>query len=56
MLNGESRRNFALAVASFAVGAAVVAVLGNAKTREKLAVHGKKAAERSRRFLSRAEK
>ena len=55
-MNGDSRRNFALAFASFAVGAVVVAVLGNSKTREKLAAHGKKAAERSRRFLSRAEK
>jgi hypothetical protein len=55
-LNGESRRSFALAVTSFAVGAVVAAVLGNSKTREKIALHGKRAAERSRKLLSRAEK
>jgi len=55
-MNGEFRRSFAVAVASFAVGAIVVAVLGNAKTREKIAEHGKKAAERGRKLLNRAER
>ena len=55
-MNGDSRRSFAVAVASFAAGAVVVAILGNSKAREKLAEHGKKAAERSRKLLHRAEK
>jgi hypothetical protein len=54
-LNGESRRSLALAVVSFAIGAVIVAVLGNSKTRAKIAEHGKKAAERSRKLLTRAE-
>ena len=55
MLNGDSRRNFAVALASFAAGAAIAAVLGNSKAREKIAAHGKRAAEHSRKFLGRAE-
>jgi len=55
VLNGDSKRNFALAVASFAIGAVVVAVLGNSKTREKIAEHGKKAAERGKKLLGHAE-
>jgi len=55
-LNGDSRRSFAVALASFAAGAAVAAILGNSKAREKIAEHGKKAAERSRKLLRRAEK
>jgi hypothetical protein len=55
-LNGEFRRSFALAVVCFAVGAVVVAVLGNSKTRAKIAEHGKRAAERGKKLLNRAEK
>ena len=55
-MNGEARRSFALAVTSFAVGAVVAAILGNSKTREKLAEHGKRAAERGKKLLNRAEK
>ena len=55
-MNGDSRRNFAVALVSFAVGATVAAVLGNPKAREKLAEHGKRAAERSKKLLRRAEK
>jgi fructose-1,6-bisphosphatase/inositol monophosphatase family enzyme len=55
-MNGDSRRNFAVALASFAAGAAVAAVLGNPKAREKLTAHGKRAAERSKKLLRRAEK
>jgi Mg2+/Co2+ transporter CorB len=54
-MNGESRRGFAVAIVSFAIGATVAAILGNSKTREKLAEHGKKAAERSKKLLHRAE-
>ena len=55
MLNGDARRSFAVAVASFAAGAVIAVVLGNSKTREKIAEHGKKAAEHSRKLLGRAE-
>jgi hypothetical protein len=55
-MNGNSRRGFAVALVSFAVGAAVATILGNPKVREKIAERGKKAAERSKKFLSRAEK
>lgn len=40
-MNGESK-NFALAFAGFTVGAAVAALLSNAKTREKITEQGKK--------------
>lgn len=45
-----------MAVASFAAGAVVAAVFSNSKAREKIAEHGKRAAERSRKLLHRAEK
>ncbi|MGD0175648.1 MAG: hypothetical protein ABSC50_02355 [Candidatus Bathyarchaeia archaeon] len=41
-MNGESRRSFAVALASFAIGAVVAGVLGNSKTREKLVEVSKK--------------
>ena len=41
-MNGESKRSFAVALASFAVGAVVAGVLGNSKTREKLVEASKK--------------
>ena len=45
-MNGETKKNFVLAFASFAIGAAVAGVLGNSKAREKLAEVGKKVLER----------
>jgi len=56
MMNGDSRRSFAIALASFAAGATVAAILGNPAARGKLAEHGKRAAERSKKLLNRAEK
>ena len=41
-MNGDTKKQFALAFASFAVGAVVAAVLGSSKTREKLAEVSKK--------------
>jgi len=41
-MNGESKRSFTVALASFAVGAVVAGVLGNSKTREKLVEVSKK--------------
>jgi hypothetical protein len=36
-MNGENKKQFALALASFAVGAVVAGLLGNSKMREQLA-------------------
>ncbi len=41
-MNGESKKEFALAIASFAIGAAIASVLGNSKARERLATLSKK--------------
>jgi uncharacterized membrane protein YoaK (UPF0700 family) len=41
-MNGDSKRSFAVAIASFAVGAVIASVLGNSKTREKLLEASKK--------------
>ncbi len=41
-MNGESRRSFAVALASFAVGAAIASVLNNPKARKQLALATKK--------------
>jgi hypothetical protein len=41
-LNGESRKNFAVALASFAFGAVLAGVLGNSDMRAKLVEGGKK--------------
>ncbi len=46
-MNGESKKSFAVALASFAVGAVIVGVLGNSKAREKLAEAGRKLAQRN---------
>jgi len=46
-MNGESRRSVAVALASFAVGAAIAGVLGNPKTRKRLALATKKLAQRA---------
>ena len=45
-MNGESRKDFAVALASFAVGAVVAGVLGNTRTREKLLEASKKLVRR----------
>ncbi|HUK27377.1 MAG TPA: hypothetical protein VLV31_03050 [Candidatus Acidoferrales bacterium] len=36
-MSGESRKSFAVAIASFVIGAAVASVLGNPKNRDKIA-------------------
>jgi len=48
-MNGESKRNFALVLASFAIGAALIGLLGNPKTRARLA-------EGSRSFVKKTKK
>ncbi len=40
-MNGESKRSFALAVASFAIGVVLAGVLGNPETRSKISESGK---------------
>jgi hypothetical protein len=42
IMNGNSKREFGLALASFAIGAALVGLLGNSKIREKLLDGSKK--------------
>jgi hypothetical protein len=46
-MNGDSKRSFAVALASFAIGAVIAGVLGNSKTREKLVEAGKKLSNRT---------
>lgn len=41
-MNGESKKQFAVALASFAVGAVLAGVLGNATARSKLIEGSKK--------------
>jgi len=47
-LNGNSRRQFGVALASFAIGAVIAAVVGNTKAREKLVEESKKFVENFR--------
>jgi hypothetical protein len=44
-MNGNSKREFSLALASFAIGAVLAGVLGNSKAREKLVEGSKKLAD-----------
>jgi uncharacterized membrane protein YoaK (UPF0700 family) len=46
-MNGESKRSFAVAIASFAVGAIIAGILGNSNAREKLVEAGKKLASKT---------
>jgi uncharacterized membrane protein YoaK (UPF0700 family) len=45
-MNGNTRKEFAVALASFAVGAVVAGVLGNTRTRERLLEVSKKLVRR----------
>jgi hypothetical protein len=47
-MNGESKRSFAVAIASFAIGAALAGVLGNSATRQRITRAGKKLAKRAK--------
>ncbi len=46
-MNGDSKKSFAVALVSFAVGAIVAGVLADSKTREKLVTAGKKFTQRT---------
>ncbi len=48
-MNGESRKDFAVALLSFAAGAVIAAVLGNSATRSKVT-------EGTRKLLKKAQK
>ena len=54
-MNGESRRSFALALASFAIGAVLAGVLGNPKNREWMTEGSKNLAKRTRRLARRTD-
>lgn len=46
-MNGESRKEVAVAIASFAIGAVVAGVLGNSKARERITAVSKKLAQKA---------
>jgi hypothetical protein len=54
-MNGESKRSFAVAVASFAIGAVVAGVLGNPKTRAKIAEGSRNLAKKTKRLAKRTD-
>ena len=54
-MNGESKRSFALALASFAIGAVVAGVLGNPKTRARIAEGSRYLAKKTNRLAKRAD-
>jgi hypothetical protein len=47
-MNGNSKREFGLALASFAIGAVIAGILGNSKARAKLLEKSKKLADNFR--------
>jgi membrane protein implicated in regulation of membrane protease activity len=54
-MNGESKKSFALALASFAIGAVVVAVFGNPTTRAKISESGKNLVKRTKKLGKRTD-
>ena len=54
-MNGESKKSFALAIASFAIGAAMAGVLGHPKTRARLAEGSKNLVKRTKQLGKRKE-
>jgi hypothetical protein len=54
-MNGESKRSFALALASFAIGVVLVGVLGNPKTRAKIADGSRNLLKRTKRLAKRTD-
>ena len=54
-MNGESKRSFALALASFAIGAVLAGVFGNPKTRAKIAEGSRNLAKRTKRLTKRTD-
>jgi hypothetical protein len=54
-MDGESKRDFALALASFAIGAAVAGVLSHPETRARITEGSKYLVKRTKRLGRRAE-
>jgi len=54
-MNGESKRSFALALASFAMGAIVVGVLGNPEVRAKISESSKGLVKRTMKLAKQAD-
>jgi hypothetical protein len=54
-MNGESKRSFAVALASFAIGAVVAGVLGNPKARERIAEGSRNLAKRTKKLAKRTD-
>jgi hypothetical protein len=54
-MNGESKRSFALAIASFAIGAVLAGVLGNPKTRAKISEGSRNLAKKTKRLARRTD-
>ena len=54
-MSGESKKSFALALASFAIGAAVAGVLGHPKTRARIAEGGKNLVKKTNQLSKRGD-
>jgi len=54
-MNGESKRSFAVALASFAIGAVLAGVLGDPKTRAKISESSKDMVKRAKKLGKRAD-
>jgi len=54
-MNGESKRSFAVALASFAVGAVVASVLGDPKTRAKISESSKDIVKRAKKLAKQTD-
>ena len=52
-MNGESKRSFALALAASAIGAVLTGVLGNPKTRARIAEGSRSLAKRTKKLTKR---
>jgi len=52
-MNGESKRSFALALAAFVIGAVATGLLGNPKTRARIAEGSRNLAKSTRKLAKR---
>ena len=54
-MNGESKKSFALALASFAIGAVVVGVFGNPTVRTRISESGKNLVKKTKKLAKRTD-
>ena len=54
-MNGESKRSFALALASFVIGAVVVGVLSNPETRAKISASSRNIVKSTKNLTQRTD-